>query len=109
MRWRVLVLAAALAAAFVPIPPAVIESIYATRLFPFLQVILTSISNRVAFALFDVLVIAAVVLWLVFTAGDLLVARRAGWVRGTASIVMRTLTIAAAAYLVFLVAWGLNY
>ena len=109
MRWRVLLLVMALAAAFVPIPPSVIESIYSERLFPFLQVILTSISNRVGFALFDVLVIAAVVLWLVFTTGDLLVARRAGWMRATARIVMRTLTLAAAAYLVFLVAWGMNY
>ena len=109
MRWRVLFLVMALAAAFVPIPPSVIESIYSERLFPFLQIILTSISNHVGFALFDVLVIAAVVLWLVFTTADLLVARRAGWVRATARIAMRTLTIAAAAYLVFLVAWGLNY
>ena len=41
-------------------PPSAIESIYSERLFPFFQIILTSISNRVAFALFDVLVIAAI-------------------------------------------------
>lgn len=109
MRWRVLLLVSAVAAAFVPIPPSAIESIYSERLFPFFQIILTSISNRVAFALFDVLVIAAVVLWLVFTTGDLLAARRVGWLRAAARIVMRTLTIAAAAYIVFLLAWGLNY
>ena len=102
-------LVVALAAASLPIPSSLIESIYSGRFFPFFQIIATSISNRVTYALFDILVISAVACWLVLTIGDLSAARRAGWVGTTARIVMRTLTIAAAAYIVFLLAWGLNY
>src|SRR5262245_30514301 len=109
MWWRIVLLVVAMAAAFLPIPSSVIESVYSERVFPFLQIIATSISNRVPFALFDVLVVSALACWLVLATGDFMVARRAGWVRAAGRIGLRTLTIAAAAYLAFLVAWGFNY
>jgi hypothetical protein len=100
---------AALAAAFVPIPARTIEAIYSDRLFPIYQIVATSISNRVSFALFDVLVLGVVVCWFLLTVGDILLARRAGWLQAVLRIVLRTATIAAVAYLAFLLTWGFNY
>jgi hypothetical protein len=69
----------------------------------------TSLSNRVSFAVFDVLVFSVAAYWLLQTIRDLVVARRAGWLRAILRVVLRTMTIAAAAYVVFLLTWGLNY
>src|SRR5690242_6088111 len=109
MRWRVALLIAAVAAAFIPIPPRTIEAIYSDRLFPVYQIVATSVSNRVSFALFDVLVLAVLVCWLLLTIGDILVARRAGWLHAILRIVIRTATIVAVAYIAFLLTWGFNY
>ena len=109
MRWRVALLIVAAAAAFVPIPPSTIEAIYSDRLFPIYQIVATSVSNRVAFALFDVLVVGATVCWLLLTIGDILLARRAGWLQALLRMVWRTATIAGVAYIAFLLTWGFNY
>jgi hypothetical protein len=97
------------AAAFLPVPPSVVESLYSVRLFPIYQMVATSLSNRVSFAVFDVLVFSVAAYWLFQTIRDLVVERRTGWVRAILRIVLRTMTIAAAAYVVFLLTWGLNY
>jgi len=47
--------------------------------------------------------------WLALAVRDLMRVRQTGWGRPAARIGIRTLTWAAAAYLVFLAAWGLNY
>lgn len=109
MRWRAALFVLAITAALLPIPRPLAESLYAVRLFPALQVVLTSLSNRVPFALFDVLVAVVAIFWLVLAARDLSTVRRSGWLRTIARIGVRTATIAAASYVVFLVAWGLNY
>jgi uncharacterized protein DUF3810 len=109
MRWRIALLILALAAAFLPIPSSAIESSYSARFFPFFQIIATSLSNRVPFALLDVLVVAVVAWWLLQGVRDLRAARRNGWIATTSRIVVRTTTVAAAAYLAFLLAWGFNY
>src|SRR5262245_4562291 len=109
MRWRGALLIVALAAAFVPVPSSFVESIYSVRFFPAYQIVATTISNAVPFALFDMLIVAAVAIWLLLAVGDGIAARRTGWGRAIARLAIRTVTIAAAAYLAFLLAWGFNY
>lgn len=109
MRWRAAVVIAAVAAAFLPIPPSVIESLYSSRLFPPFQILATGVSNRVSFALFDILILVVVGWWLGQGIRDVRSARRNGWARAVTRVAVRTTTMAAAAYLAFLLAWGLNY
>src|SRR5262245_758656 len=109
MRWRIALFLVAAAAALLPIPASAIEWIYGDRLFPLYQVVATSLSNRVRFALFDVFVLLVIGVWLLLTMGDLAAGRRAGWRPALVRIVMRTMTIAAVAYVGFLLAWGFNY
>ena len=99
----------AIGAALVPLPAATVERLYAEGLYPLLQPRLTGASNLVPFAILDVLLLGATLLWVVLLARD--VARRAtlGWARLGWRLAVRTAAGAAAAYLVFLVAWGLNY
>ena len=109
MWWRAALIVLAIAAAFLPISRPVVESLYANRLFPSIQFVLTNLSNRVSLALFDLLLALVIVWWLGQAVRDLFVGRRNGWLRAIARIGVRTATIAAASYLVFLVTWGLNY
>src|SRR5262249_1333561 len=110
VRWRIALFVAALAVGFLPIPASVIESVYSDRLFPIYQIVATSVSNHVTFALLDVLVLGVTAWWLVLTIQDILAGRRAGaWLQVALRIAMRTLTVAAVAYVVFLLTWGFNY
>jgi hypothetical protein len=98
--------AVAALAALVPLPPSVVERWYSRGLFPPLQRILTSFSNAVPFALFDVLWVGAV------AAVALLSYRRFradGWRRGSVRVALTLACGAAVVYLAFLGAWGLNY
>ena len=96
----------ALAAALVPLSPAVVERLYSARFYAALQPGVTSFSNLLPFALLDALLIITAALWLGLAARDLgrfdrwRAARRAG---------ARTITWAAGAYLAFLMLWGFNY
>jgi len=96
----------AIGAALAPLPASIVERLYSTRAFVVLQSLLTPLSNVVPIALFDVLVCAAVAVWIGLAVVDI---RRRGWVRAAGSIAVRTLTWSAASYLVFLATWGLNY
>lgn len=100
---------AALAGFFAPLPPEVVERYYSTGLYPFLQRVLTGVSNSVSFALFDLLSAAAVVTWIALLGRDIAAARRRGVGWMVIRTVVRTATAAAALYLAFLLAWGLNY
>lgn len=100
-----IVVAAALAA-FVPLPAAWIEGVYARRMYPVFQPWVTGVSNLSPVALLDV----AVAL--------LLVALGLGFFRGWGThgvrhAVVRTIAVAAIGtaviYLLFLGSWGLNY
>jgi hypothetical protein len=105
---EVLLVLIAAAAAFAPVPPALIERAYSTSLYLRLQRIVTSTSNLVPFALFDALIIVTLAAWLIAIGVDLVRQRRA-WMRILARLVVRTVVWAAAFYLVFLLVWGLNY
>jgi hypothetical protein len=109
MRWRLVVIGLAVAAALVPMPAALVERLYARAVFPRLQPILTTVSNVVPFALFDVLLLSLVVLvvwWVVRAAG---VARRRGWMMTGVRLVAAAAALASAAFLAFLLVWGFNY
>jgi hypothetical protein len=99
----------ALVCAFAPVSPSLVERWYSTTIYPFVQRLLTPISNLVPFAWFDVLTIAAAILLIRALVRSVRRARREKrW-----SIVVITLgnivTAAAAVYLIFLGIWGLNY
>src|SRR5262249_36205052 len=96
----------AIAVAIAPIPPAWIERVYSTGLYPLLQPSLTFISNAAPFALLDALIVAvaAAFLW----RGWQDARRDRGW-RAARRIPVRLVVWGAAAYLAFLVLWGFNY
>ena len=104
-KFSVALFALAAVAALAPLPAAGVEHWYSLAIYPPLQRVLTTISNLVPFALFDVLWVGAVAAFVV------LVRRRimaAGWM-GVVRIIGDLLRAAAIVYVVFLVTWGLNY
>ena len=109
MRLAAVLLVAATAAAVLPLPAALVESLYSGRVFPAVQHVLTPISNRAPFSLFDVLAVGGIGWWVARAVRDLLKRGSLGWLRVVARIGVRTVVIGAAAYLAFLATWGLNY
>lgn len=109
MRVRLAIVAAAAIVAFAPLPAAVVERWYSTGLYPPLQAGLTSASNIVPFALFDVLIVTAVILLIMGASRDLATRRRNGWLRASGLMLTRVAAVAAALYLAFVLFWGLNY
>lgn len=105
------IVAAAAAAALAPTSAAGVERFYSRQWYPLVQRVLTPVSDLVGFSLLDVL-IAAGLLGLGFW-------WRREWRRRPAGrraramalgrLTLRTAAAAAALYLVFLAAWGLNY
>jgi hypothetical protein len=98
--------AAAVAIAVVPLPSRLIERWYSGGVYPHLQRVLTSFSNLFPFALFDVLCLAAVSAFAVAATRDF---RTRGTLAGARRLVGRLVVWAAAVYVAFLAAWGLNY
>jgi hypothetical protein len=83
--------------------------VYAGRVYPSLQPVVTGLSNRAPFAFFDLLIAAAAV-WLVATAVRIVRGPRKGSrlfaaFRASADVA----AVAAVVYLAFLLLWGLNY
>lgn len=106
---RLLVVAAAVVAAFAPTPPSWVERYYSRGVYPIIQRMVTPAGNTVGVALFDVALAAAAAGLLAWWIVRL---RRAGpgrRARTLASLVAHTVVLAAAAYVVFLGTWGLNY
>jgi hypothetical protein len=107
---RAVIVLCAIAVAVVPIPPSAVERVYSTRVYAALQPLVTSLSNRVPFALLDLLVAIVGCAWIVGAARDVRRARATGGVLGAVGrIAMRSVVWAACAYLAFAVLWGLNY
>lgn len=105
LRLSVVLLAGA--ALFLPIPSSVIERYYSTGLFPPLQRAITSLSNSVGFALFDLVVVCGVLALLAAIGFDL--RARGSWARRLFRVTARLVLVGAVVYLAFLAAWGLNY
>ncbi|HYE88810.1 MAG TPA: DUF3810 family protein, partial [Vicinamibacterales bacterium] len=103
-----LLFVAALVAVFPPGAPSV-ERFYADGLYPIIQASVTSVSNRVPIALFDVaLVVLSLILIGIWT-WSIKQARRKQVIRSLWRGFAATLTLLAIVYLWFLAAWGLNY
>jgi hypothetical protein len=101
--------AAAVILAIVPLPPSLVERWFSTGLYPRIQHVLTPLSNRIPFALFDLLVVAAVVAVVVLLVGAGVRARAQRSLRPVVRSLGRLAIWAACAYLVFLFFWGFNY
>jgi hypothetical protein len=111
MRRRItggIVVAAAVAAALVPIPPAWVERHYARGWFPAVQRLLTSMSNAAPFALIDALIVAAFFAGL-FVVVSVVRAPRGRRLTVVARRVWQCAALASLTYLVFLATWGANY
>lgn len=104
VRWSVVGLA--LIAALAPVPASLVERWYSRGVYPPLQRALTTTSNIVPFAIFDVLLIAAVPVVVLGVRRNI---RAEGWLAGAARSGVQAVTLAAIVYLVFLASWGLNY
>jgi hypothetical protein len=105
VRNEIAIVAAAVAVAVIPIPPAAVERLYSLGLYPFLQPAVTSMSNGVPVALLDCLLLGVGFGWLAFAIRD----ARAGLLRAAFRILARSAVWAAALYLLFVAVWGLNY
>jgi hypothetical protein len=101
-----LLFAVAVAAALVPLPAAEVERWYSHGVFPPLQRTLTTVSNVVPFALFDVLWIGTIATLAVLVRRQVHAHGWRGGLMRTAGAVARAAVVA---YLAFLAAWGLNY
>ncbi len=98
-----------LAVMAMPWPSWLIEAVYSRRIYPLVQRAMTGASNRVGWAIIDVLITAAALsvlwrLWRTFTQ-----AREIGIVWGVWELTRRLLRTSALLGLVFLAVWGLNY
>lgn len=106
---EIVVAGLALAAAVAPAAPVVTERWFSTGLYPRVQHVVTPLSNRVPFALFDLLTAVAIAALGIVLVG----AVRAGWrAHRLAPVlhVLRRLAVGAAVvYLAFLLLWGFNY
>jgi hypothetical protein len=97
---------AAVLAAIAPLPPRLVESLYASRLYPAWQPVVTRVSNLTPIAWLDLLIVVVAVAWIAALVRDVW---RRGWAATIVRAALRTIVWASAAYLLFLVAWGLNY
>ncbi len=100
--------ALAVALAVAPMPARGIER-YHAAIYRGLQPRLTALSNLVPFALLDLLLAVALGAWLALAVRDIARRPASGALAAAGRVAGRTVVWAAAAYLVFLVVWGLNY
>src|SRR5262249_11192466 len=98
---------AAIIAAYLPMSSGWVERFYSTGLYPVVQHAVTAGSNRLPFALFDVLVAVLIATWIALAWRD--TRQRNEWVRAVARVSWRSIVWSALAYLVFLITWGFNY
>jgi len=107
MWWRVALMLAAVTAAVAPVSPAWVERAYSASLYRAVQRLITPLSNAVPFALFDGLIVVALIAWIAAAVVD--VVKHCPWRRLVQRLVLRTAVTAAVFYLGFVVLWGLNY
>jgi hypothetical protein len=109
MKFRIALVALAAAVAWAPTPSGAVERFYSLRAYALLQQWMTSLSNRVPFALFDALIVIVIGAWLALAVRDLTRKPRTGGLRAAGRVAARTVVWASGLYLVFLLVWGLNY
>lgn len=106
---RIVIVAAALAAALLPLPPYWIERAYSRGVYLAWQRVATSVSNGVPIAIFDVFLVTLTASVLVWWIRSLYKAGRRRALRTVGRLAVRTVVSAAAVYLWFALAWGFNY
>ena len=95
--------------ATIPLPRALVETVYSRSAYPIVRQIVTGLSGLTSLVLFDLLLIGVSVAVLGWWTARLIRAPRGGRLRALASLVGQTVVLAAALYLMFLGTWGLNY
>lgn len=103
------VVATAIGVAVAPRPAWMAERLYAAWFYPLQQSVMTAASNRVPVALFDVAIVAAALAAGVGVWRSVHRARKARSIGPVLSGLASVLACAAAVYLWFVLAWGLNY
>jgi hypothetical protein len=96
-------------AALAPLPPRAVERWFSVGLYPYLQRVVTPVTNLTPFAWFDLILVLVVGGTLALVIGAV---RQARHVRSWRPLLERfwTLTVVSASvYLMFLAVWGLNY
>ena len=104
-----LIVALAVLAAFAPIDAHLVERWYSTGIYPFIQQVMTPVSNLVPFALLDVVAVTAFGAVVVMLVRAVLQARRKRSWKPVFVTGARLVTAGAFVYLLFLAVWGLNY
>jgi len=94
---------------FVPLPAWVIESLYSRGVYPWVQSAVTLVSNLLAVALLDLLVLGTLLLTLFRVAQLMRSLSKAGVVEVAWEAVRRVLRTAALIVLIFMLGWGLHY
>ncbi|HEY7447746.1 MAG TPA: DUF3810 family protein [Vicinamibacterales bacterium] len=94
----------ALVLALAPTPSTLVEQLFSEGFYAALQPPLTRLSNVIPFAVFDALLIFVALVLVVWLVAVFRQPRRRIW-----QFFLRTATLAAGLYLVFLLVWGLNY
>lgn len=103
------IVAVAVACGIAPLPPEIVERWFSTGIYPHIQHIITPISNRLPFAVFDALAVAAVVSVIVGCVRGVARARAERRVAPVFAVLGQITVAAAVVYLVFLGLWGFNY
>ena len=103
-----LLLIAAVVALFPP-GAVTVERYYSRWLYPILQSNLTSLSNRLPIALFDIAILLFILIAIGIWTWSIRLARRKQAIRSLGRGLVATLTLLAVVYLWFLASWGLNY
>ena len=85
-----------------------VENVYGQRVYPLLQANLTTLSNQLPIALFDVALVAVILLVVAIWVFTLRRAKKKR-LRAIGQALVSTLTVGAVIYLWFLTTWGLNY
>ena len=99
----------AVVAALAPMPAALVERWYSNALYPPMQRLLTSLTNLLPFALFDVLIVSAFAAVILIVTSAIRAVRRQRRAAPALAALGTLATTGAAVYLLFLLMWGLNY
>lgn len=99
----------ALIGGIAPLPPQLVERWFSTGIYPRIQHVITPLSNRLPFAVFDCLVLIAIVGLVIVIWRTIRHARAARALRPVLLAAGHLAAVAAAIYLVFLGLWGFNY
>ena len=106
---RVAIVAFAVVMAVIPLPRALVETVYSQRAYPIVRQFVIGFSSLTGLVLFDLLLMGVLVALLGWWTLRLIRASRGGRLRALASLAGQTVVFAAVLYLMFLGIWGLNY